>query len=153
MEKITASIDIERPVGDVFAFVADVRNMPRWQSQVIETTRADPPAHGATFEQRVQTPMRDVESVGEVVGFDEGRRFAISTEGGPMRTKATFDFSESDGITTVEMALSLDSTKAFKLAIPVVARAVRKHAPENLATLKSLLESGEPSASDGTAGR
>lgn len=144
MEKIHASIEIERSVDDVFAFVADVANMPLWQAQLIETVRSDPPALGATFEQRVQTPMRDVDSVGEVTEYDEGRRFAIVTKGGPLKTQATFDFSESGGITTVSMELSLDATKAFKLALPVVARAVHKGAPENLASLKALLEADEP---------
>lgn len=140
LEQIKASIEIERPVEHVFAFVADVTNMPRWQSQVIETTSAEPPALGATFEQRVQTPMRDVHAVGQITEFVEGRKFAILTAGGPMRTHAAFDFSEADGVTTVAMQLDVDATKAFKLALPVVARAMNKNAPESLATLKALLE-------------
>lgn len=145
MEQIEATIDIDRPAEDVFAFVADVTNMSRWQPQIIETVRADPPALGATFEQRVQTPMRDVDSVGEVTAFEDGERFAISTEGGPLKTQAIFDFSESDGTTTVAMELRVDAVKAaFKLALPVVTRAMRKGVPENLATLKSLLEADGP---------
>lgn len=147
LEQVEATIDIDRPAADVFAFVADVTNMPHWQPQIVETVRADPPALGATFEQRVQTPMRDVDSVGEVTAFEAGERFAITTEGGPLKTQATFDFSESGGTTTVSMQLRVDAVNAaFKLALPVVSRAMRKGVPENLATLKSLLEGDEPGA-------
>lgn len=149
MEHITASIEIDRPVAEVFAFVADVRNMAAWQSQVIETTRADEPAVGATFEQRVQTPMRDVDSTGAITELEQDRRFAISTAGGPLKTQAAFDFTEAGGITTIIMEMTLDATKAFKIALPVVARAVKKNAPENLVALKSLLESGAGESSPG----
>ena len=143
MEQIQATIDINRPAEEVFAFVADVTNMPKWQPQVGETVRSDPPGLGSTFEQRVATPMRDVDSTGHVTEFDVGRRFTIVTSGGPLTTEADFTFSESDGTTTVSMELNVDAKKAFKLALPVVTTAMRKGAPEHLANLKGLMEGSD----------
>ena len=41
MAKGGGSIHIERPAEEVFAFVADAENNPRWRSYVIETTWLD----------------------------------------------------------------------------------------------------------------
>ena len=39
MIEVEQSITINRPVKEVFAFVADQRNAPRWQSGLLEVRR------------------------------------------------------------------------------------------------------------------
>ena len=47
MAKGGGRIHSDRPAGEVFAFVADAENNPRWRSYVAEIAAWDPPRHVA----------------------------------------------------------------------------------------------------------
>jgi len=39
MIDVTVATTVERPVDEVFAFVADIENEPRWHTDILETER------------------------------------------------------------------------------------------------------------------
>ena len=70
-------IVIERPLADVFAFFADLQNVPRWNYFVTEVTRtsAGPPTVGTTYHQVRKSDSQDL----RIVALEENRRFVVET--------------------------------------------------------------------------
>lgn len=69
MIDVSTSIEIERSADDVFAFVSEFPNNPRWQrGQVACTWTSDPPLRvGSTYEQHARFLGRDMINSFEVV--------------------------------------------------------------------------------------
>src|SRR5437870_10406595 len=58
--RFTNSVLIDWPVSEVFAFVSNFENMPRWNYFIVETTNQSRPAQGigTTYSQRRKTDMQ-----------------------------------------------------------------------------------------------
>ena len=141
------SIRIERPLPDVFAFVADLENVPRWNYFVVEVSKTSEglPGVGATYHQRRKTDSQEL----RVVAFDPDRSVTIETIS-PSRPEfsRTMTFSEEDGATLLVDRWKLDTGHPGflqKLARGRIRSAVR----ENLRKLKELLETGRTTLQDG----
>lgn len=75
---------IERPAGEVWAILEDVRRLPELSNSTIEVRDAPErlSAAGQTFTQVVQVLGKRFESEWEVTSFGPGRRFAIEGDVG-----------------------------------------------------------------------
>jgi uncharacterized protein YndB with AHSA1/START domain len=78
--------EIARPADEVFAFVADASNNPRWQFGMQRCTRtSEPPIRvGSTYDQHARFLGRDIVSTFEVVELVPDRRIRIRTLESPM---------------------------------------------------------------------
>jgi uncharacterized protein YndB with AHSA1/START domain len=78
MVRIEGEIVINRPVEDVFDFVADERNEPRYNPQMrrAEQISDGPIGIGTRFRAELVNMGRTVEMVIEFTGFDRPRRLA-----------------------------------------------------------------------------
>jgi hypothetical protein len=65
MQRFQNTVTIAQPVGDVFAFLADLRNIPRLNYAIARTvpTSPDPAGAGATYRQTRTIPRRSEESL------------------------------------------------------------------------------------------
>ena len=65
MQTFQNTVTIARPVGEVFAFLADLRNIPRWNYAIARTvpTSPGPAGAGATYRQTRTIPRRSEESL------------------------------------------------------------------------------------------
>ena len=65
MQTFQNTVTIARPVGEVFAFLADPRNIPRWNYAIACTvpTSPGPVGAGATYRQTRTIPRRSEESL------------------------------------------------------------------------------------------
>jgi len=134
-------VTIDRTVGDVFAFVADFENAPKWNYAIAETrkTSAGPVASGTRYRQVRTLPSRSEEAI-EVVEFEPDSRVAVSGDLGPFTGTMTYVFEEEAGRTRLTNTARLGGRGAMRLAAPLAAGRVRDAVAENLRTLKSLLE-------------
>jgi hypothetical protein len=78
MSRIRGSVDIARPVEDVFDFVADQRNEPSYNPRMTSSTMlTDGPVRvGTRFGATVQSGGKPRDVTIEVTGFDRPRRIA-----------------------------------------------------------------------------
>ncbi|HET7476252.1 MAG TPA: SRPBCC family protein [Dermatophilaceae bacterium] len=78
MARVAGSIDIARPVEEVFDVVADQRNEVRYNPKMTQSTKltAGPVGVGTQFRATVLTRGKPVEVVIECTGFDRPRVFA-----------------------------------------------------------------------------
>jgi carbon monoxide dehydrogenase subunit G len=80
------TIRVERPADEVFAFVSDASNNPRWQKGMKSCTWTSdgPIAVGSTYDQAARFLGRDIISTFVVTDLQPGRSISIET------TKSTF---------------------------------------------------------------
>jgi uncharacterized membrane protein len=140
-------IAIDSPVGEVFAFVADFENVPKWNYYVLEVnkTSAGPLAVGTTYHQTRKTDEQDF----EVIEYEPAERVVVKTlPHAQPAFEMRFTFQTLEGGTQMTDAWKLDTGKPGlleRLGRGKVKQAVK----ENLVKLKELLETGSVQLQDG----
>lgn len=147
--KITAesSAIIGRSVQDVWAFVSDPRNEPKWHTDILEIRSASDPAGGSptswvlgdTWLVTVQFMGRKEGAV-EITGLEANRRFEITTRTGPMKPIATYLFEPADGETRFTRRVEMPLDGPMRILGPVMRREMQKRNARFVQNLKGLLE-------------
>ena len=141
MIRLTKAVEIERPVDEVFAFVANLENIPRWNGDVVKTKKmsAGPIEAGTTFRQ-----YRDgLSGAGEAVAItahSPHERLEVRARLADSPAQLTYEFDEVDGGTRLINEIEVDPKGAMRLITPVVESRVGHSVAENLAELKRVLE-------------
>lgn len=134
------SIVINRPRADVFAFVADHENDPKWRPGVLDITRASGEGQGAVYRQGVKGPMgKRIDADFEVTAYQEGSHLSFRTLGGPVQPEGSYVFEDADGATRVTFTLNANLRGPQKLMAPMVAKSMRAQV-DALTNLKRVLE-------------
>src|SRR5687768_11890063 len=91
MRPVTVAVDIDRPVSEVFAFISDFENNPRWQKGMKTCRWTSPPPHveGATYDQVAGFLGKEIVSSFRVAEHEPDRRVKITT------TKSPFPITET----------------------------------------------------------
>ena len=142
METFENTITIHRPSEEVFAFLADFENVPKW-NYAIEKTRKTSPGPvgvGSAYRQTRSVPRKGEEGF-EVTVFEPGKRLAVRGQIGPFRARIGYLLEAAPGGTRLTNDVALDPSPgilglAARLSIPRVKAAVA----ENLSKLKEILE-------------
>jgi uncharacterized membrane protein len=140
MPEASNSVVIHRPAADVFAFLADGENNPRWRSGVIDIRRKAGDGQGAVYEQGVKGPFgRRVAADYEVTDFEPSRRLAFRAIAGPVRPEGSYELEDADGGTRVTFTLRFTPHGFSRLMAPMVARTMRAEV-DQLDRLREVLE-------------
>jgi uncharacterized membrane protein len=142
--RITASVNIRRPVGEVFAFAGDYENDPLWRSGVVEMRYETPGVlrAGARTWEIMRFLGGRVATVAEIVEFERDRKTAFESRGGPIPVWGSRTFEPVDGSTRFTYELSMRPGEPWALLSPVLATMLRRRAARDLRKLKTLLEHG-----------
>lgn len=141
--KFDLSVKINKPVGAVFEFMADPGNDMLWQSGVLDSKRISegPMGVGTLEESENQLMGRRIKSTLEVTEYEINRKITYKTTSGPIPFEAKYIFDPiSEGETRVTFVAEGDVGGFFKLAEPLVGRAVQREWEANLRTLKDIVE-------------
>ena len=147
MDTFQNTVTIARPADEVFAFLADLRNIPQWNYAITRTVQTSPgPAGvGASYRQTHTIPCRSEESL-QITVFEPPSRLTIQGQIGPFQA-ATSYLLEPAGATRLTNEVELETligpaAADQPLAVPRIKAAVAR----NLGTLTGLLESVRPAA-------
>ena len=141
MTKVEHSVVIERPPEEVWAFVHEPANDPKWQTTIVEARAPDEPMRVGTRVTEVRQFLgRRFETGFEVTEFEPYRRSAVRVIAGPIPGGGSYAFERADGGTRFTMTVELDAHGFFKLAEPVFVAMARRELEANLGHLKDLLE-------------
>jgi uncharacterized protein YndB with AHSA1/START domain len=138
------TITIDRPIEDVFAYLADGTNNPRWRKGVLEIHRTSAAeGEGATFRQALSGPGgRRVAGDYRVTAYQPPHRLEFVVTAGPARPSGRFDLAEAGPArTTVTFSLDLQPTGLMRLISPMIARTMTAEVNQ-LDALKKDLEAG-----------
>ena len=135
------SVTIARPVDEVFAFVADGLNGPRWRPGVLDVALASGSGVAAVYKEGVKGPGgRRIDADYRVTALDPGRRLAFEAIAGPVRPTGEYRFEQVDGSTRLTFALQAELGGIKKL---LMGGAVQRTMDAEVAAterLKELLE-------------
>ncbi len=143
MIKIEESIVVNRPIEEVFAYIADTEKMPQWAAEVVDAkkTSEGPVGVGTTLTVAVKVLGRRVENTHEVTMFVPNSKFAFKTTSGPIPSVATETVEAVEGGTRFSIVAEAEPGGFFKLAEPIVERMIQRQWGTNIVNLKELLES------------
>jgi uncharacterized protein YndB with AHSA1/START domain len=137
-----ASILVERPIEEVFAYLTDLECVPEWQTNVL-FLQLDVPGRlrvGARLIELRKFLGRKVESVVEVTEYDPPHRYTTRVQSGPIPFEISNVFSEAEGGTRIDAAVEGEPGRFFGLVEWRVVKAVERELWNSLATLKDILE-------------
>ena len=142
MVRVEASVVINRPLEEVFAFASNHENNMEWQSAVseVEKTSEGPIGVGTTYRGADRLLGQRIEWTSEVVGYDVNRKVEFKIDAGPLQLEETVTFEPVDGGTRVTPVYEGDPGGFFKLAAPVMVRMFQGQVQGNLDNLRSVLE-------------
>ena len=143
----THTVTIDRPVDEVFDFVAESSNEPRWNVDVADVIRPKRGklAAGMTWEYTVKF-LGTKQLAGEVTAFEPNRRIELTTHEGPILPVIIHTF-EAEGNRTVYTRQSRFQTSGLlKLIEPLINRLPDSKNPNarTARNLKLVLEGGQP---------
>jgi uncharacterized protein YndB with AHSA1/START domain len=147
-------VRIDRPVGEVFAYVSEPLNFPRWSSAV-ETVRKSSAGDGGVGPRYVmerELPTGRAINELDVVASEPLREFAIRATTGPTPFLYRYRFAAANGETSVHLDAEVELPGSAGFLSSLARRAVKNGVDQNLATLKQILEatrSGVPPLADG----
>ena len=125
MARAQHSVDIARPIEDVFDFLANGTNNPRWQNRVTMTTQVgDTLGVGTAFRQSMRHPLGfSVSANYRITAFERPRLLVTKvTSGGPIRPAGTYELTgNAAGGTTVRCTIDARAAGAARIAMPVLA--------------------------------
>jgi len=142
MVRIEGEILINRPVEEVFDFVADERNEPRYNPRMrrAEQISDGPIGAGTRFRAETVSMGRTVEMVIEFVGYERPRRLASSTHMSSMDLQGALTFDPVPDGTRMRWSWDVEPRGILKLMSPLVARMGRRQEETIWTGLKHLLE-------------
>jgi len=142
MVGIQGEILIDRPVEEVFDFVADERNEPRYNTQMrsAEQISDGPIGLGTRFRAEMVSMGRTVEMVIEFTGFDRPRRLASMTHMSSMDIQYTLTFEPVPEGTRMRWSGDLEPHGILKLMGPMITLMGRRQEQKIWAGLKHLVE-------------
>lgn len=143
MIEINAGVDVARPADDVFAYLADFENNPRWQRgmRAARWTSEPPVRVGSTYEQEATFLGRRITSNFEVVDVTPGRSVTIRSTGGTFPIEVTRRVEpDGPGRSRVSATVRGAPNGWFRLLTPVMAALVRRSVQGDYERLKEVLE-------------
>ena len=145
MSVVTLSVTIQRPVGDVFAVLADVGKAARWSSALEEELLTPGPLRVGSRRRAVVPGFagRTMENEMELTELVPDRRLAMrGVAGFPFPVRILAELEPADGGCVLRWTTWLEPGGVARLVGPVLAASYRRSFARDLARLKLLMESG-----------
>jgi uncharacterized protein YndB with AHSA1/START domain len=140
-----STILIERPPEEIFDFLADGTNNPKWRPGVTEITLVSGNGVGAIYKQTMRGPGgRNIAGDYRVVEADRPRVLRFEVIAGPARPRGTFRLEPAGTDTTqLTFSLNLQPTGVMRLMTPMIKRQMRREVSA-VTDLKGVLETTAP---------
>jgi uncharacterized membrane protein len=142
MDTIETSIEIQRPVEVVFAFVSDQRHNPEWIGAIkqVEVTPDGPATVGTQVKAVASFLGVKLEPTTEITALEPNRSFSFKGTSGPASIEATFRFEAAGSGTRLSATFQVEPGGLFKVAGPIFASQFKKQQEADFQRLKELLE-------------
>jgi uncharacterized protein YndB with AHSA1/START domain len=142
MIRVEASVVINRPPDEVFAYATDPANVPEWQSSALEAGVDGQLQAGATGREVRKFLGRRMESTIRIEEYEPPRRFVVQVTSGPTPFRVEHSVEPADHGSRISVIMEGEPGGPFKLAPGrFVVRGIRRELEGNFATLKDILES------------
>jgi carbon monoxide dehydrogenase subunit G len=136
------SIEIDRPVHDVWEYLIEPENVPEWQSSAVSSHQVSegPIGLGARLRDERRFMGRRATSDVEVSEFEPERLFTLHGLSGPVRFTVRHLLSENGAGTQLDVEAEADPGGIGRFMRPVIERAAEHELKGDFARLKQILE-------------
>ncbi len=141
--RVEESVQINRPVDEVFSYVTTLESQPEWAGPSLEVRKdtPGPPKEGDTFTYVARFLGRRFETPFQTTSVEPNRQFSYHATGGPLPDQRwTYTFEEVSGGTRYTQVVEGEPRGFFRLADPLLERALKRQFRSDLGTLKDMLE-------------
>ena len=148
MIDLETTVDISRPVPEVFGFVADQTNAPRWQQDLHEVRRLTEGPIGVGSEHAFVRRFagREIISKNRFVAFEENRYLEFEIPAGWLTGRASYRTAPSANGTKLTSRMQFHAHGPARLFEPVLSRLLARDSRRDEGRLKALLEKTGPSS-------
>lgn len=142
MIKVGGSIEISSPQSQVFTFISDLNNIPRWQSEVVQSTVVTPgPLKvGTRFDEVVKVGPWRLHNHCVVTQYEPERRMAFKAESSPVEFEGKITLEQIKDKTLVTMDGTASLKGFYRMMQFALASDLRKGVRQELRALKEILE-------------
>jgi uncharacterized membrane protein len=147
MIELSNSIEIQKPVEEVFSFLLNLENLSKWNYFVLRVKKLSkgPITKGTTFHQTRKTDEQTL----EIIDLEHNTRIEVSTVSSVYpRLNMRFDLSQTKNGTRILDNWKLDTGRPAFLE-NIAAGNIKAAVHQNLTKLKTLLEMGSVTLQDG----
>lgn len=136
------TLHLNRPVDQVFAFLADYQNLRTWQSDLIENEQLTegPLRLGTRFREVRRTGPGKSVIQGEITDFEPNKRFSTRTSTKPQVT-VSYSLEGENGGTRLNYKFVMLTSGMMRLLEPLIAGPMKKDTESDFQKLKHILES------------
>jgi carbon monoxide dehydrogenase subunit G len=144
--RVTAEVEIDAPIDQVFSYVTDPHNLVHWYQGVSDLRDvSDPTGVGQRFTFTAHFLGKRLEATNEVTDFEPITLYALRAVNGPYHGAEHFQFEQKNNGTRITVDLAVQDLHFLaRLAEPLILRSARRHEQHSLETLKDLLETHGP---------
>jgi uncharacterized membrane protein len=144
MITLELGILIDRPVPEVFHYVTDLTNIPRWQTTVssIQPTENRPIGVGSTYKVSAEMIGRKIEGLLVIREYEPDSKFGYEMKSGPTTIQAVINFKPAGTGTKITLSGQAEPEGVLKVAEGALQGQVKAQMEKNLTNLKKVLEAG-----------
>ena len=135
--KFDLEVSIDRPVAEVFAYVTDVRNVPKWQESAESAEWIE---EGRRFRERRVFMGRSAEIELEVTALEPEHRFDVRAVKASVTVDVRHSFEGVDGRTRMRVHGEAKLGGALRFAAGMAKRQAESQFRRDLVRLKTVLE-------------
>ena len=141
MITVETSVQINKPVEEVFAFAANPENSPKWQEGLEAVTDISPEGGvGARFTEVRKFLGKEMKTVVETVALEENAKWVGKVLEGPVPYQVTVSYEATDGGTKMTTHIEAEPKGFFKVAQGAVQSQLEKSLEVGGQNLKKLLK-------------
>ena len=143
MISFTNTIHINRPVDEVYAYLADLEHTPEWNWAITKTkkTTPGPVAAGTRYQQTRSVPRPATEEL-EIKALEPNQRIEVEGTLAQLPAHLSYHGDESQTGTKLTNTVELQPKGALRLVGSFTGNRIRQAVADNLNQLKTLLETG-----------
>jgi carbon monoxide dehydrogenase subunit G len=145
MFRFELSVEIARPVHEVWEYLTDPEHVPEWQSSAVSSHQVSNGAMGVgtLLEDERRFLGRRARSKVEVTAFEPEHLFTVHGLSGPVRFTIHHRLADQQGGTRLDIEAEADPGHGIgRLARPMIERAAAHELKGDFQRLKRLLEGG-----------
>lgn len=134
-----STVRVVRPIDEVFAFVTDPLQFPRWNSAVrsVRSTSTPPGRTGSTYAMERELPGGRAENDLEIIELTPPDAFTIRTTAGPTPFQYRYRFFPAGTATLIELDATVELARRTGPLQRIAASAIKRGVDANLATLNT----------------
>ena len=130
-------VSIDRPVAEVFDYVTDIRNVPKWQESAESAEWIE---EGRRFRERRNFMGRSADIELQVTALEPDRRFDVGAVKAPVKFEIRHLFEARDGVTLLRAHGEAKLGGALRFAAGIAKRQAESQFRKDFQRLKAVLE-------------